>query len=301
MRILWLVVLLNSLVMADTSVYPKLFSKMGTPLYTAAITFNELNSTDEIVKQLVKRYIHDVNKTILIGNKADMLNSSDIEKKEYLLKLRKLQKGYDYILHHYRKKLFLSIRESNNENIKKILDSNIGSNVLEQDSILKQTLNYYKNHKELGHITLLDNIVKKQNKQTIRTNSHDRFIDHGRYVLDTKTGLLWQKNGYVSGRLNFYLARKYADNFSINNLKNWRLPTINELSEINKVKNDIPFIYAPYLRGKTAYWTSEMNYSMNDYAFLFIWPEGDEEGGPNGCYASKNWYYVRVVHDPIEE
>lgn len=36
-----------------------------------------------------------------------------------------------------------------------------------------------------------------------------RFRDHGAYVEDTKTGLLWQKDGATSGQLN-RLAAQYA-------------------------------------------------------------------------------------------
>jgi hypothetical protein len=46
-----------------------------------------------------------------------------------------------------------------------------------------------------------------------------------------------------------------------------------------------------------SYWTAELDQAQPDYAFVFHWYA---DGGANNCYASRNYAYVRCVHDPLE-
>ena len=298
MRILFFILLININIFSNNIIYPKIFYKMGEPLFNITNKFQNLTLNNEI-KRSVEDYALEVDKIIHIGLKADKIDSLDKDKKNYLFALRKLQKHYDLILNELRKELLFNIRQSNYSAVKKILDNDISIILLKRLNVLNPTLNFYKKNKKLGKITILDTIIINKKNQTIILNSQKRFINKGRYIQDKQTGLLWQRNGYESGRLNFYQAEKYAKHLSIDDLEHWRLPTVKEFTEIYKEKDDIAFIYAPFLRGETAYWSSEMSYDMDDYATLFIWPEDYKKGGPNGCYASKNWYYVRAVHDPI--
>jgi hypothetical protein len=49
-----------------------------------------------------------------------------------------------------------------------------------------------------------------------------------------------------------------------------------------------------------SYWTSEMDIGSDreDYAFVYQWYA---KGGANNCFASKNFVYVRCVHDPLKK
>jgi hypothetical protein len=131
----------------------------------------------------------------------------------------------------------------------------------------------------------------------------DKYVDYGEYIQDIKTGLLWQKDGMESGKLNFYQAKEYAKKLKLGNLRGWRVPTIKELESIFPAL-DKPFINTPYTDQKCckgpyewhSYWTSEMDNSLPDYAFVYHWYQF---GGANNCYASKNYDYVRCVHDPL--
>ncbi len=131
----------------------------------------------------------------------------------------------------------------------------------------------------------------------------DKYVDYGEYIKDKKTGLLWQKDGTASGKLNFYQADEYAKRLKLGNLYGWRVPTIKELETIFPAL-DKPFINTPYTDQKCckgpyewhSYWTAEMDKSLPDYAFVYHWYQF---GGANNCYASKNYDYVRCVHDPL--
>jgi hypothetical protein len=132
-----------------------------------------------------------------------------------------------------------------------------------------------------------------------------RFIDRGDYVEDTQTGLLWQKDGIASGKMNFYEAAEYAKKLQLGGLAGWRVPTREELARIfpateapfkNTKYTDAPCCKGPF--EWNSYWTSEMDLRLPDYAFLYQWYA---KGGANNCYASKNRVYVRCVHDPVRK
>lgn len=81
------------------------------------------------------------------------------------------------------------------------------------------------------------------------------------------------------------------------------LPTIEELATI------FPANFAPFTNSKftpeqccqgphefVSFWTSELDVSAKDYAFVYHWYA---QGGANNCYASRNFSNVRCVHDPV--
>src|SRR5262245_16815002 len=59
-----------------------------------------------------------------------------------------------------------------------------------------------------------------------------RFIDRNDHVEDTKTGLLWQKDGTASGKLDFYAAGRYAAGLKLGGMTGWRVPLRQELAGI---------------------------------------------------------------------
>lgn len=136
----------------------------------------------------------------------------------------------------------------------------------------------------------------------VRVVPSDRFVDRGEYVEDTWTGLLWQKDGVASGKMNFYDAADYAAGRKLGGMSGWRVPTIEELASIFPAV-DAPFVDTPYTPHQCcappheyeSYWTSQLA-KGEDYAYVYHWYA---KGGPNNCYASRNYVYVRCVHDPL--
>jgi TPR repeat protein len=143
--------------------------------------------------------------------------------------------------------------------------------------------------------------VKRKQKKSFQAVRYGHLIDRGEYIEDTDTGLLWQKDGHASGRLNFYQAQDYASNLKLGGKKGWRVPTAQELDTIfpaikkpfiNTAYTDKPCCQKEHIWSN--YWTSEMDNSRGDYAYIYQWYE---DGSINNCYASKNYAYVRCVHD----
>lgn len=154
-----------------------------------------------------------------------------------------------------------------------------------------------------GEVSSLYAARLKQPSKDGKFVAPDRFRDAGDYIEDRWTGLLWQKDGTASGKKNFYQAADYAKELELGGLKGWRVPKIDELATI------FPATFAPFsnsmyipeqcCRGPNefaTFWTSELDLPTPDYAFVYQWYD---KGGANNCFASKNYAYVRCVHDPL--
>lgn len=132
-----------------------------------------------------------------------------------------------------------------------------------------------------------------------------RFIDRGDYIEDTKTGLLWQKDGDDSGRMNFYDAAAYAKKLRLGDLDGWRVPTRDELASIfpatDEPFKDSKYNPLPCCKGPFewhSYWTCEPDPRLPDYAWVYHWYN---TGGANNCTASANRCFVRCVRDPLQK
>ena len=130
---------------------------------------------------------------------------------------------------------------------------------------------------------------------------YGHFLDYGSYIKDTRTGLLWQKDGKASGKKNFYQAKEYAKKLKLGSISGWRVPKRSELRMIYPALK-APFVNTPKFSERKSFWTSERDYRLPDYAWLYHWYSnpGQTKGGANNCYASKNYDYVRAVHNPID-
>jgi TPR repeat protein len=158
---------------------------------------------------------------------------------------------------------------------------------------------------EARHMRQIEASIKVERERRIGflNKTYPRFIDRGAYVQDTKTGLLWQKDGRRSGRLNYYQAGDYAKALTLGGLLGWRVPTREELASIFPARSapftNTPYTSKPCCKGPyewRSYWTSERDRRLDDYAYVYHWYG---KGGANNCYASKNYDYVRAVHDPV--
>jgi hypothetical protein len=136
-----------------------------------------------------------------------------------------------------------------------------------------------------------------------RPKDQARFQDRGDYVEDTKTGLLWQKDGTELGKHNYQGAKQYAADLTLGGLTGWRVPTRDELAGVFPAV-DAPFKNTKYnekpygAKGEgewNSYWTADLDTRLEDYAYVYQWYA---KGGANNCYASKNFVYVRCVRDP---
>jgi hypothetical protein len=147
-------------------------------------------------------------------------------------------------------------------------------------------------------------VTFREARTTVDGAGEQRFVDRGDFVEDAWTGLLWQKHGKESGKLNFDQAHAYAKKLTLGDRTNWRLPTIEEMATLFPAL-DPAFQETPYTPDRccsppqeyASYWTGERDDRRDNIAYVYHWYA---QGGANNCLANANYVYVRCVHAPAE-
>lgn len=79
-----------------------------------------------------------------------------------------------------------------------------------------------------------------------RTNVKDRFQKKQLHIVDKHNKIFWQLRQKTNDvdRYGFFEAKKYCENLNIDSIANWRLPTLQELSELSfyKIDNEKQFL-----------------------------------------------------------
>lgn len=74
------------------------------------------------------------------------------------------------------------------------------------------------------------------------TAPENRFKNNGNgTITDTQTGLIWQQDGSLSGKINWKDARLFSSSLRLAGFSDWRLPTIEEMKTLisGHLYNDI--------------------------------------------------------------
>lgn len=126
--------------------YPKLYSQLGTPLFKQAENFETLTqiSLFNNIKPIVRTYREKVNTAIKRGLNIDAEHSVDREKtKTYLKELRELQRLHDQIETSYKKQLYKSIHDNDQNTFYTLIATPLP--FISTDMRLKeQVVQYYK-------------------------------------------------------------------------------------------------------------------------------------------------------------
>lgn len=120
------------------------------------------------------------------------------------------------------------------------------------------------------------------------SNKDGRFIaDSKRIVLDTKTGLMWAAEDNGKG-ISWHDAKKYCNDYKAGGYKDWRLPSLDELSELYDKSKSYPMecrkgynVHLTQLIHISCWevWSSEIK-EDGSLAFSFNFYTGDWLWGP---------------------
>ena len=142
----------------------------------------------------------------------------------------------------------------------------------------------------------IDNIEKLVT-ETLEKAQPTRFIDNGDYtVTDPKTGLTWIKDPTAldkkfSKTMTYEDADKACKELNIGGLKDWRLPTREELLTIVDLTRYSPAIDPIFVNTKCSwYWTSTPYAGYSDGAWIVYFANGYTYGDGKAYE-----YYVRPV------
>ncbi len=143
--------------------------------------------------------------------------------------------------------------------------------------------------KALGEIINLLSAKKEELQKIVGADKSDgrAFIDGGDTIKDTKTGLMWAKEG--SGKtMNYEEAERYCHECNIGGHNDWRMPTVDELESLVDRTKYNPAIVSDLFKVKTDdwYWTSTPYASYSVSAWLVGFYHGSVVWGgrDSGCY-----------------
>lgn len=126
---------------------------------------------------------------------------------------------------------------------------------------------------------------KKGNFDSSRANvfesENNGFKFYNYVVEDTKTGLMWVRDGNVAGKeLNWYEANKWTSNLNYGGYNDWRLPTIEELKSLSQRGHGgttpATRLDAIGFRNTqpSGYWSSTQNNSNNSQVWYVLFHTG---------------------------
>ena len=150
----YLVVLLLFVVTVFSKGYPQQFEKLSAPLYDSKEPITKLSSNFKNIKEHANSYLLELESVKSFGYGVDK-NKNDSEIKEYLFKLRKLQKKHDYILYQIHESINNSINENNYKQFVKLTKYELNG-LLKSRALLDKSLIFYKKNKLKKHIVFLD-------------------------------------------------------------------------------------------------------------------------------------------------
>ncbi|MDD5157150.1 M23 family metallopeptidase [Sulfurimonas sp.] len=171
--------------------FPLIYANLGDPLYKTIIPLSNLCDIEELGDEGA-RYINDASATMELGRKAEV-STSDKDKREYLSKLRILQKQYGYVLNVLHKNISISIDKDEYELFLKLTNYEF-DNLLKSRAISQKAIEYYKKKSSDKKCQLLEKKMKTD--KLIQESQKEVFEE------PTTTTLVSDKNDSISSAKN---------------------------------------------------------------------------------------------------
>lgn len=115
------------------------------------------------------------------------------------------------------------------------------------------------------------------------------YTDNGDTVMDTATGLEWQKAGDSTTR-NWENALAYCEGLTLGRHDDWRLPDLRELDSIVDLNRYTPAIDLFFSCQSSFYWSATTNANLTSNAWRLNFNNGNVS-----VYNKSNSYYARCV------
>lgn len=137
--------------------FPRTFYQLSTPLYTSVSAIEKLSNIQNI-KELSDTYVDELEKVKKCGFEVDE-KKEEKKTKEYLLRLRKLQKSYELILYRIHKNISNSIEKNDYAEFKKLTQYPFDG-LLKSTALYCKSLEFYKENKANQKIGFFEEKMK---------------------------------------------------------------------------------------------------------------------------------------------
>jgi murein DD-endopeptidase MepM/ murein hydrolase activator NlpD len=180
-----------------SSDYPIYYTRLATPLYTSAASLKKLTEIEDLNKSCTS-FIANAEQTLQFAKKIDASDASGA--KEYLLKLRKLQKEYDYTLHLIREHIEKSIDEDDYEKFLELTNCDLHG-LLDNRALLEAALEFYEKNKKKKKSAFLDEqaetvrLIEEYQSEFVNESVTDTFDSSNKVKKGQKVYLEAKKSG----------------------------------------------------------------------------------------------------------
>jgi len=171
--------------------------------------------------------------------------------------------------------------------LKPLIDCIVKKGIIKDDRYIHLIQAFKKQSEKEGFEIKIDSIINlikpgEKAKETVG----ERFIDCGDGTIkDTKTKLMWQKEGSQE-RLNYKQAEEFVAELNKEQYPDWRIPTREELESILDLTKHNPAINPMFKCESAGYWSSTPYAVFSDYAWLVGFNFGGVYDGGRylGCF-----------------
>jgi murein DD-endopeptidase MepM/ murein hydrolase activator NlpD len=146
--------------------YPKIFSSLGTPLYSSVSQISRYE-TYPLLKKDILEYKKELKKLEFIGYKVDKSQDKK-EIKNYLVSLRKLQKKYDFILHLLHKTLSKAIDDDDYKTFLELTNYDFDG-FLQSSALRKKVFEYYEKKGAKKSSAVLEKKIQREKLEEATT------------------------------------------------------------------------------------------------------------------------------------
>ena len=179
-----LIGLLLSCLIVTAGSYPRLFSKMGTPLYEADHTFEKLDNIAPLQAKIAN-YHGNAKKTLALGRAIE--NAEEPETKEiqfYFTALRVLQKEHDAIIAALQRELRRTIVKDDYARFMQIVNIHLDP-LFESTDLRQKAVSYYKKNKSVKKSDYLERMAKELRQRNDLASSQSAYSKQKQLILLT--------------------------------------------------------------------------------------------------------------------
>jgi len=161
--------------------YPQRFKQLSIPLFDSLKPISKLSDIDG-----VNEYLENIEKSKSLGFRIDK-TQNEKEIKEYLLKLRKLQKMHDNILHQVHKNIDTAVDNNDYELFLKLTEYEFDG-LLKNRALFSKSLEYYKKNRATKKNSFFDKKIKHEKLYLATTQEFFNVVSTSSFRSSSKNG-----------------------------------------------------------------------------------------------------------------
>lgn len=268
--------------------YPLTFARLGTPLFESSQKLSAFSDIDSLETE-VQKFQTELSLAMKDGQKVDNIKDKKAIK-EYLLRLRKLQKHYEYLLHLIEQEIQKAIeKQEYNKFIK--LTSHELNGLLDKKNIKNQAIAFYKKNREIKKSKLLEKKMHNDALFEATTQEFYNEIIESTYSSNDKTPhakksvFIYTKRVKNSIQIFFSNSNPYDVTLSVKGrYKNFQESPDTTHEFVVKAKSNYPFT------------TLKMTKGESSYSFSYSWIIGNKDAVHNDAYLYRFPYAAKTAH-----